>query len=459
MYKTAVKFMLCSAMLSGVYAEEGNDSTDQVSELSQQITKLQKDVSKLRAGKEPENFLGLNRKGAFSSSAVTTSPTLGLRSKHTGEDLVVNYSTMNEDVRLLEQRAEYQKQRSKDDLSKPLLELSGAIRGNASYVRSIDKISNTDINLSDVELDGFAEISRMVSGYFSLAYDNGEPGYSVDSVGDERYNRVSWSNLAVKRGFITIGDFTKSNWYGSIGQMYLPFGKYSSYQVSSTLTSMLGKTRSRAIDVGYRTKDMVATAYLMKGTTYSYDTDFKQSANLSLNTWGFNVQKTAKLADDRNITMGAGYISNISDSDGMLDAYDALHSGEFKYAIGHYTPAYDLYAKVSSGDWIFNAEYIHTCNTIESHDHDLGQPSAIQLEIDRMFNIGTIPASIAVGYGHISDFLLIANDSYAVTLNTYMFKDTVQSLEFRHLSASEGSDGVNTVTDKNSVTAVFSVYF
>ena len=451
--------MLCSAMLSGVYAEEGNDSTDQVSELSQQINKLQKDVSKLRAGKEPENFLGLNRKGAFSSSAVTTSPTLGLRSKYKGEDLVVNFSTMNEDVRLLEQRAEYQKQRSKDELSKPLLELSGVLRGTLSHVRTIEQVSDTDIDLSDTELDGFAEISRMVSGYFSLAYDSGEPGYSVDSVSTENYNRVSWSNISLKRGFITVGDFTQSNWYGSIGQMYVPFGKYSSYQISSTLISMLGKTRSRAIDVGYRTKDMVATAYIMKGTTYLDAERIRESNNLALNNWGVNVQKTAKLADDRNVVMGIGYIRNISDSDGILDAYDTLHSGTYRYAMAHYTPAYDVYARVSSGDWVFNAEYMHTFNTIASHARDLGQPSAIQLEVDRMFNLGTIPASIALGYGHISDFSLIAKNSYAVTLNAYMFKDTVQSLEFRHLTASEGSDGVHTVTDKNSITAMFSVYF
>lgn len=455
MYKTAVKFIICSAMLSGVYATEtGSDSTDSNAELSQQVTKLQKDVSKFRAGKEPENFLGLNRKGAYSSSAVTTSPTLGLRSKYKGEDLVVNFSTMNEDVRLLEQRAEYQKQRSKDELSKPLLELSGVVRGTLSYARSIEQVSNADVNLSDVELDGFAEINRMVSGYFSLAYDDGEPGYSVSSIdAGNGHNRVDWSNVSVKRGFITVGDFTQSNWYGSIGQMYVPFGKYSSFQLSSTLTSLLGKTRGRAMDIGYRTKDMVATAYAMKGTSYVGED------NPAINTWGFNIQKNAKLADDRSITFGAGYTNNIAESDGILDALDTLHHGTHRYQVVHYMPAYDVYAKVSGDNWIFNAEYIHANADLAKGSNTYGQPAALQLEIDRMFNLGTTPASIAFGYGHMSDFDMIAKDSYAVTLNTYMFKDTVQSLEFRHLSASTASDVEHTVTDKNSITAMFSVYF
>ncbi len=460
MYKTVTKFIICSALLSAACATtESSSSTDlsaKVAELSKEITKLQQEIGSLSGTKEPENFLELDKKDTFSSSAVTTSPTLGLRSLHNGGDLVVNFSTMNEDVRLLEQRAAFQQQRKKDELSKPLLELSGALRGSIDYSKSSNGLSSSNINLADAEIDAFAEVNRMVSGFFSLSYDSGLPGYSIDSASSGgSYYKNAWSNIYLKRGFITIGDFTKSNWYSSVGQMYVPFGKFSSFQVTSTLVSSLGKTQGRAVDIGYRTKDLIATVYGMKGTSYS------STSNPAINSWGGNVQKTMDLTKGLNLTLGAGYISNLADSNGVLGIIDDINSGVTtdRYMIDHDMPAYDLYAKLSLGDWLFNIEYLNADKSLSISDTEYGKPAALQLEVDRMFNIGSLPASIAFGYGHISDFLRMPQNSYAVSFNTYLFKDTVQSLEFRHLSANKNSSSDDLSFNKNAITAMFSMYF
>ena len=456
-----IALLASSAVITGLalpttVLADGDDLESQISSLSKQISKLEKQVKQLKKSKKTENFVDSDDDKGFNTSAVTTTPTLGLRSAHHGMDLIVNFSTLNEDVRMLDQRALYQKQRGVEELSRPLVQLSGVLRGVAGYKNSFYDVSSTYLDLNSAEIDAFIEASRWVSGLMSLTYDNGLPGYELTAAdAASPYTKTGWSNIYLKRGFITVGDFTSSPWYASIGQMFVPFGKFSTFLVSNPLTKSLAKTSGRAIDVGYKGKDFVATAFAMKGDTYTSDN------TKNINSWGGNVQYSKDLGDDKNAVLGAGYIHNLADSEGIssIVSYIASHS----YELDNYMPAIDLYGKFSFANWIVNAEYVKALDSLSIAGTNIGQPSAAHFELDHTMFVGKLPLALGMGYGHSKNFEnYMPEDSYSIAASTYLFKDTVQSLEFRHLRAKSAvaeayldAAGIQ----KNYLTFVFSMYF
>ncbi|MEE3002998.1 MAG: LbtU family siderophore porin [Pseudomonadota bacterium] len=466
-----------------VNAVAKDDLQAQVDKLGKQVAELQKQLNNAapkkkvttkkgkkvaaRKRRKAENFTDAYGENNFHAVAVTTSPTLGIRSAHHGQDLVVNFSSLNEDLRLLEQRKKYQAQRGLPELSRPLIELSGVLRGDILYSEDFNGSSTTDLDLEQAELDVFIEASRWVSGFMSISYDNGYAPYSWQamSVGSP-YNSTSWSNLYLKRGFITVGDLTQSPIYGSIGQMYMPFGKYSSWLVSSSLTKKLGRTSGRGIDLGYAGDDFVATGFVMHSDSKEVNETTPNTGNTNnINAWGANVEKKLALGKDNKLTLGAGYTSNIADSEGVVSLleYATLSTGgTLTYDVQSYVPAYDIYAKLELGsNWIINAEYINATKDIISSLSpalNLGQPKAYHLELDHLTFLGPLPLAMGLGYGHTDDFVYFPRDSYQLALSTYIWKDTVQSLEFRHLKKYDGTSN-QVGFSENYVTALFSMYF
>ena len=469
------------------YVLAKDDLQTQVDKLGKQVAELQKELDNVNSGKKSlsntkkkkliakkkrraENFVDAVGENSYHSAAVTTSPTLGLRSAHHGQDLVVNFSTQNEDLRLLEQREKYQKQRGIAELSRPLIELSGVLRGDILYSENFNGSHDTDLDLEQAELDVFVEASRLISGFMSIAYDNGLPSYDLSAMNvGSGYNDVSWSNIYLKRGFITVGDLSQSPFYGSIGQMYVPFGKYSSWLVSSSLTKKLGKTSGRAIDVGYAKDGFVGTGFVMHGDSKKVNQSSTSENEDNINAWGLNIEKHLDLAKDTKVTVGAGYTSNLADSEGVLSVLEYVtiagtggQSG-LSYNVTQYVPAYDFYAKLElPSDWIFSAEYIEATKDIIPTTFggalNLGEPKALHVEIDKLAYLGPLPLAMGIGYGHTTDFQYFPEDSYQFAVSTYIWKDTVQSLEYRHLSAYPGQESSAQFAE-NYFTAMFSMYF
>jgi hypothetical protein len=473
--------MLGLCLPTSAFAKD--DLQAQVDKLGKQLVELQKELDSVNGGKKiasksskkrlasrkkhfAENFVDAVGEKNYQASAVTTSPTLGLRSAHHGQDLVVNFSSMNEDLRLIEQRAKYQKQRGVAELSRPLIELSGVLRGDVLYSKNFNGSTDTDLDLEQAELDIFVEASRWVSGFMSLAYDNGSPSYDVSAMNvGSGYNDVAWSNVYLNRGFITVGDLTQSPFYGSIGQMYMPFGKYSSWLVSSSLTKKLGKTSGRAIDVGYAKDGFVSTAYIMHGDSKEVNQTSGTSNTDNINAWGVNFEKSLDLAKNTKATVGAGYISNLADSEGVLSTLEyatVAFAGGLSYNVTQYVPAYDIYAKLElPSDWTLSAEYITAQKDIIADigaGYDMGEPKALHVELDKLAYLGPLPLAIGLGYGKTKDFIYFPEESYQLAVSTYIWKDTVQSLEYRHLKAYSGQES-NAQFAENYVTAMFSMYF
>jgi hypothetical protein len=423
-------------------------------------------------------------------SFVSTGPYLGVPLSFSGSNLIINTPNINEDVSLLKMRENINNRLKQLGVVKPEdhshILLSGIVEGQAMYNNRGASANTSDIDLTSAELDAYIlGPSSWTSGLLALAYDN-DVGASSGVITTN--NRVSNSRVFVNKAFITIGDFSQTPFYGSIGQMYVPFGTYSSSMIASPLTKTLARTKDRAILLGFQQQApnaFYASGYAFKGDSYVGSTNRVDNGGVNV---GYKFDSGKGVTGD----IGGGWIRNIADSIGMQKTdnrpfFDGFGSTSMtcgaagtsacgNEVLVHRVGAYDVRGTLDVGDhWDFLAEYITASTKFNPNDMTFNasgaRPSALNAEAAYSFmTFGNKPTSIAVGYGMTREALAIGlpKTRYVAALNTSWWRNTLQSLEFRHdinYSASSTATGSNVAaangTGKadNIVTAQFDIYF
>lgn len=425
---------------------------------------------------------------------VSTGPYLGVPWEYSGSDLLINSPSINEDVSLLKLRKNVNTRLSEIGFVHPEthghLLLSGLVEGQAYVKSSGNGGSTSDVNVTSVKLDAYIlGPSSWTSGLISFAYDN---DISENAGVITSQHRVSNSRVFVDKAFIVLGDFTKSSFYGTIGQMYVPFGTYSSNMITSPLTKPMARTKARALLVGYQQQGpnaFYASAYVLRGDSYP------PTRNNKVNNGGLNVGYRFQQQDKFHSDIGAGVIGNIADSVGMQNTGNDVGSTPLFGGFGstantcgptgtsncgneklvHRVPAYDIRALLSiARHWDLIAEYIigsthFNPNDLSMNNHG-ARPRALNTELAYTFKICDRPVSLSGSYGMTQDALAIGLPAkrYSMVLNTSIWRDTLQSLEFRHdidYSASNVSSGsgvpgpTGTGQSDNVLTAQFDIYF
>lgn len=413
-------------------------------------------------------------------SFVSSGPYIGVPLAYSGGNLIINSPSINQDVSLLRLRKKIIERlhdlgRASEADHAHLL-LSGTVEGAAMYKTSGNGPSSNDIDLTNVGLDGYIlGPSTWTSALFTFSYDN-DAGSSTGTFNNN--SRSQNSRLFVNQAFIVLGDFTQSPLYGTIGQYYVPFGTFSSNMVSSPVTKMLARTKARALSVGFQqqsTDALYAAAYVFKGDSYTGSTS-------RISNGGINFGYRYAYNDIINGDFGGGVIRNIADSQGMQNTGNSPFFGGFggvnnsgKEQISHQVPAIDLRGLFSVGGSIdLLAEYIGAVQSFSTSDMTLNshgaRPRAFNVEAAYTFKSFVKPTSVAIGYGKTKDALAIGLPlaRYALTVNTSFWKDTIESLEFRHdvnYAASNVATGSNIAVypasgkSDNCVTAQFDIYF
>jgi hypothetical protein len=416
-------------------------------------------------------------------SFVSSGPYIGVPLAFSGSNLIINSPNINEDVALLNIRKAVRQRLNM--LGRPQeadhahLLLSGIVEAQAIYADPGQGPSTGDIDLTDVELDGYVlGPSSWTSALFAMTYDN-NLGSREGAFGSNA--RVHNSRLFVSKAFIVIGDFSQSPIYGSIGQMYVPFGTYSTNMVSSPLTRTLGRIHERALLVGFQQQGTTAAygaAYIFRGDSYTGATNRLDNGGVNL---GYRF-----VTDKVSGNFGFGAVANLADSGGMqltgnADPYWGGFGATNEYGnerISHFVPALNLRGLLSLGSHIdLLAEYIgavksfaFTDLTYNSHG---ARPQAFTVEGAYSFTLFDRPASVALGYGKSYNALGLglALQRFSAVYNTSWWKDTLQSLEFRHdqnyaESATSTGSGTNitqvlagTGKPDNTATAQFDIYF
>ena len=184
----------------------------------------------------------------IAGTPIVASPFLGSRPSFDGSDYIVNIPSINRDVRLMQQRRrmyDAYRQLGYPIPDRPIIALSGAVEPAASIGRTYTRNTTSDWTLGSSEIDVAAALNEMVEGYIALAYDSSPPASTRQ--------RVANSSVFLNMGFVNIGNLDKSPLYLTAGQLFVPFGRFASGMLDATLPTMLARTRSRPIILGYKT--------------------------------------------------------------------------------------------------------------------------------------------------------------------------------------------------------------
>lgn len=422
---------------------------------------------------------------------VSTGPYVGVPIQYSGANLIVNTPSVNTDLQLLTIRKQIMQQYNALGgtlFSQPYhshLLLSGIVEGQASYFKPGGFPSTSDVDVTNVTLDAFfMGPSDWTLGFIEFTYDNSLPQVNLFNNHLAPFNlppssqyRVSNSRVFINKAFITIGDLLESPFYGTFGQFYVPFGRYSSVMVSDTLPKLLGRTKARAIQISFsQQKD---SGFF--GALYGFRGDSHVGSVTKINNAGINFGARFK---SKYVTgnLAAGWIGNLSDSAGMQ-----IGNGfQFFERLDHRVPAYNFNGVIGIGEHIdLIAEYVGASTRYNPNDMSFNnrgaKPWATDFEFSYSFYIfDQKPSSIGLGYGssHQALSLGIPMRRLSLVLNTSIWRNTIQSLEFRadrNYAASDTGNGPTALvnypgqctsalcsptgkTDK-AVTAQFDYYF
>lgn len=500
---TPIAVALClTGFIMPVSAAVSSDDQARIDELQSQLSSIQKEVKTLKANARSKKRKASRHVTSRSSAShvqsgmswremfgedhgflpidldvpgkafVSTGPYVGVPLQFAGNDLIINSPSVNTDVQLLDVRKEITNQlhamggeRAKESDHSHLL-LSGVVEAQANYTNKGGSPSTTDVSVTNVSIDSiFLGPSSWTLGFIELSYDDAAP---VSSVYTSNSNyRNSNSRVYVNKAFITIGDFSQSPFYGSVGQFYVPFGTYSSTMVTSPLTKAMMRTKARAILLGFQQQDKNAfygSAYLFRGDSHA-------NSVAKVNNGGLNVGYKFK-GDTVSGKVGGGVIANIADSAGMQSS--GFSSNE---QLVHRVPGYNLRGLLSFGQHVdVIGEFVSATTNFNPYDMSYNghgaKPWATALEADYSFTIlNDKPSSIGIGYSQTHEALSLGLplSRYSMTFNTSLWRNTIESLEFRHdleyastaTATAAANSAVARQTGKadNAVTAQFDYYF
>lgn len=369
----------------------------------------------------------------IAGTPVVTSPYTGDRPAFDGSDYIVNISSINRDLRLMEQRRSFY--HAYEDIGYPpprvpIIAISGKAEPVAVIKDPFFRRTVTDISLGSSELDVAAALNHTVEAFFSVAYDDSAP-----TVGGPR---VSNSNFTLNLGFVNVGDLDRTPFYFTAGQLFVPFGRYASAMISSPITLALARTKTRPFIVGYKSQESSGPYAALY--TYVSDTRIDNSRIIP----GFNLGYTigsSQLHGD----LGAGIIGTIADAGGMqltgsapfttFGGFGSATNGN--EAVGQ-VPAANVHANIGFSRYNFTAEWVGATQAFNpldlSYNGNGARPQAGQLEAGVTFRVCNKPASLAAGYQWSSNALALnlpKNRATAV-FNISIWKDTIESLEYRH---------------------------
>ncbi len=367
----------------------------------------------------------------IAGTPVVTSPYLGSRPAFDGSDYIVNISSINRDIRLMQQRRRLYRAFTEIGYtapSMPILAISGKVEPVAVIGDPFGHASS-DLTLGSGELDLAAVLNNSVEGYLSLAYDASPP-----DVGGQR---LSNSSVDLNMGFVNIGNLDKTPFYFTGGQLFVPFGRFSSSMVSAPLTMILARTKARPFILGYKSQHDSGPFAAIYG--FRSDTTLGSSgvggANLG---YIFNTDKTST-------EIGASYISTLDDSGGMqfngsptggkFAGFSSVTNGSEAV---RKTPAVGIHANMSIDRFTFTAEWIGATQPFRTQDLSYNgqgaQPQAAQLEAGVTFKTFDKPSSVALGYQWSKEALALNLPAQRIAgvYSISIWKDTVESLEYRH---------------------------
>ncbi len=368
----------------------------------------------------------------IAGTPVVSSPYLGSRPAFDGSDYIVNISSINRDIRLMQQRRSLNRAYQKMGYpmpNRPILAISGKVEPIGTIGQPYFGPSRGDWNLGSDELDLAAILNNKVEAYMGLAYNAAPPS--------NNNQRVANSSLGLNMGFVNIGDLDVSPIYLTAGQLFAPFGRFSTSMVSPTLPMMLARIKARPIILGYKSQ----TSTGVFAAIYGFRGDTTQG------TTGVGGANLGYILDVFRATteIGVSFVSSLDNSIGMQNTgsmpgttfggFASLTNGN-EYV--HKVPGIDAHLTTSFDRYNITLEWASSLGRFQADDLSFNGrgalPQAAQIEGGVTFFSFDRPSSVAAAYqlAYQTLALNIPHQRINVVYNISIWKDTVESLEYRH---------------------------
>lgn len=288
---------------------------------------------------------------------------------------------------------------------------------------------SSDINLATVEIGIDAQLNDWISAsVVLLSEDINDGSVSVD----------------VDEATITLGNTDEFPLFFTGGRMALPFGVFESHMVSDTLTLEISETLNSAVLLGFESHGFSLAGYAFNGATgQTGDDDTIDNGGL--------MAGYAWEGEYSDLYLNAGYISDISESDGIQDAVGSTIVDE--------VAAYTLFAQYNTGPFSLIAEYLKAKDRFDvselSHNGMGAKLAAYNLEAGYTFDLAGHESTVAVGYQKTKQAadLELPEERISLGLSIGVTENTALNLEWAHDDAYTGGE------DADSATAQLAVEF
>jgi hypothetical protein len=205
--------------------------------------------------------------------------------------------------------------------------------------------------------------------------------------------------------------------------MYVPFGALLTRFPDDPLmnvpvTLVLGETREKALLVGMEHEGFSVSAYVFNG-------DVNEAGEENhVESYGFDANYSVEDLEGLDLLIGASYISNIADSDGLEE--------ELAGPIKDYIDGFDVYAHVGFAGFFVDAEYMTALD-----DFAAGELASVEVEPA----VWNVEAGYNLDWGKNLEIVLkyagsdecgefIPEDRYGICFNQDIFEDVIVSLAY-----------------------------
>ena len=299
-------------------------------------------------------------------------------------------------------------------------ELGGGMEIEATESESYTGVDSSDLTLAKLEAYFDTQPHEYLSTHFQLIYeDDGTDTISLDEA------------------YAIIGNTEETPLYLQAGKWAMPFGGFDTAMSTDPLTKTLGETAEAALLVGYS-----KGGFTIEG--YGYNGDTQQSGDENeIDQFGFHGNFETEM-NGTAISIGAGYLSNITDSGTITDN---VTGGT---ALVDYVPGWEVHGTITKGPFVIYGGYMTAKDSFASGELAFNsqgaQPAAWNLEAAYVTEIKSKETTFAVTVqGTDEAFALsLPETRYGGAMTVQVLPNYSATLEYLHdedYSASDGGTG------------------
>jgi hypothetical protein len=313
-------------------------------------------------------------------------------------------------------------------------EFGGAMEIEATHSETFAGIDSSDLTLAKLEAYFDTKPHEYLSTHFQLIYeDDGTETISLDEA------------------FAIVGNENKTPFSLQVGKWALPFGGFDTAMSTDPLTKSLGETVEKAGLVGYKKDGITLQAYIYNGDTQ------KSGDKDEIDQFGLAGSFESEMAGTP-FSIGAGYLSNIIDSDGITDA---VTGGA---ALADYVDGWEVHGTLTKGPFMVYAGYMSALDDLGSGELAFNsqgaRPAAWNFEAAYVAEIMSRETTFAITAQGTDEALALSlpETRYGGAVTVQVLPNYSATFEYIHdedYSTSDGGTGNNSHTATLKVVAEF----